>query len=116
MGHSGQSEFKSPESSGEEFKHQGEQCDLGSEGQCEEQKQEKGSEVSSPTMQFAGCDNFHSEEDLSEKGEFRRSSMDKRQAVEHYDMPPRKTGVVVKFSQQKGYGFIRPDFDYMNGR
>jgi len=67
-------------------------------------------------MQFAGCDNFHSEEDLSEKGEFRRSSMDKRQAVEHYDMPPRKTGVVVKFSQQKGYGFIRPDFDYMNGR
>lgn len=49
-------------------------------------------------------------------GETRRRSLDKRAAANHYDMPPRKRGVVVKFSQQKGYGFIRPDFDFGSGK
>lgn len=60
---------------------------------------------------FSRCDDKGENEE-----DFRRRSMDKIAAAAHYDMPPRKTGVVVKFSQQKGYGFIRPDYDYIRGR
>lgn len=49
------------------------------------------------------------------EGAIRRRSIDKREAAKHYNMPPRLTGVVVKFSPQRGYGFIRPDYDFSNG-
>lgn len=42
-------------------------------------------------------------------GCFRRRSLEKKDSVQHYEMPQRNSGVVVKFSKQKGYGFIRPD-------
>jgi len=79
----------------------------------EEQTKSKGVNLATPLIEaFSRCN-----EDTSEnEEEFRRRSMDKLAAAAHYKMPPRKTGVVVKFSQQKGYGFIRPDFDYLHGR
>lgn len=45
------------------------------------------------------------------KNEFRRRNIDKTAAAQHYKMPPRNSGIVVKFSHEKGYGFIRPDCD-----
>lgn len=58
----------------------------------------------SATLQLPLIDAFSrcEEDDRGESEEdFRRRSMDKIAAAAHYEMPPRKTGVVVKFSQQK---------------
>lgn len=78
----------------------------------EDQPKAKGVTLAPPLINaFSRC-----AEDNENEEEFRRRSMDKLAAAAHYDMPPRKTGVVVKFSQQKGYGFIRPDYDYIHGR
>jgi len=91
-------EFKSPESA------------LETTAYAEDLSKVKGASLQLPLIDaFSRC-----EEDRGESEEdFRRRSMDKIAAAAHYEMPPRKTGVVVKFSQQKGYGFIRPDYDYV---